>query len=1462
MANRTRSLSDFTTARANLYDSFRQAATEIKPVETPTHVLELADVDYDAADDEDATPEKYNFSAQTDAIYNRQTLGRRLRGTWNLRNKETNEVDSTARGLLAIVPRVNEDGTMIYRGSRYAMVNQHRIKPAAFARRKKNEETESFFNVKPGTGSNHRYVLNPETGIYSMSLGHSSLPLAGVLRVLGVTDDQMRETWGKDMAETNFRKTDPKLLAKLYERLVPKKEQVPGAEDDYKRLAVKQAFSRMRVDPWSMRRTVGVETDRVDGGTILAATKRVLELARGDKDGDDRDHLAYQTFHSVEDTIPERVRLDKDGWQKKYLMRAARRGDVSKIPTKLLQKQIQAAIFSSGLGVQPDYANPLDALDRATRVSKKGEGGLQDSHSTPTESRDVHASQHLFIDPARTVESLSVGIDTNATMDTHRGEDGKLYVNLLDAKTGQKRMVNPEDVVDATVAIGRPGREVDGYVGAVRNGREEFVRPEEVDFYAEQPGTQLFSDVANLVPFRSAMAPHRLAMGSRFLAQALPVVNREAPLVQSGIPGTDSSFEKKYGKTLGAVDSPVDGFVKDIQGDRIIIKTHEGDKTVPMYRMQPLGGKTGLYNTPVVKVGDRVKPGQLLAKSNFTDDKGVSALGLNARIAFMPWMDNYEDAFSISESFAKRMSSEHLYRSRYDADPEHRTSKNQFLGAFPSAYSRDQLGKLDDEGVVKIGQRVSEGDPLILAAQPKGGGKGRVHKKGGASFRDQTMTWDHHVEGVVADVRVDRKGNKTVAVKAVSPMQSGDKMSDLFGAKGVVHVIPDEQMPTDESGKPFEIVASDLGLISRENPGRAHAAFLGKVARKRGEAYRIEEFPEEGFDEFIRREAKKNGVSTDETIIDPRTGRKVPGVGTGELYMLKLHHLSETKSHARGVGSYSSDGTPAKGSAEGAQAKRLSNQELGALVSHGAYEFIREGALVRGQQNDEYWARYINGVEPEQPKVPFVYEKFIGYLKGMGINPVESGTKTKIMLMTDKDTKELASRGVLKNGETLDFNRDNREISGGLMDPSIFGGEGEKWGRYELSEPIPHPMMEDTIRRLLNVTKKDYREVVAGRKEVGDFGKGPKGIQGFLENLDLNKEIALTRKATKDARKTKREDAVVRLRYLKGLAERDIKPSDLLVSQVPILPPKMRPISVLQNSSTPLIDGMNLLYRDMISADQSFKKVSQFSEDASNERLAVYDGVRAAYGLGQPLDPELRSKKVTGLMKRMVGTSPKYGYVQRKLLSGTVDSVGRGVALPNAKLSLDQVGIPESQAWTMYKMPVVREMRRRGIPLSKAMQDVNAKTPLAREILESQMSERPVVVSRAPVLHKYGILAFTPKITPGDTIQLNPLIHGGLGLDHDGDTLNFHAILGDEAAKEAKEKMMPSRALLSPRDFKSAVHKPGQDHALGLYLASQGNSDKVKQRAKIFRSSDEVRKAFSRGEIDASTNVIVLDKQK
>lgn len=276
-------------------------------------------------------------------------------------------------------------------------------------------------------------------------------------------------------------------------------------------------------------------------------------------------------------------------------------------------------------------------------------------------------------------------------------------------------------------------------------------------------------------------------MGSRFLTQALPLVNAEAPYVQSGIPGqVDRSFEQEYGSHMGALRSPQGGVVTKVAPDSIEVKYEDGTKeTHELYNSHPMNRKTFIHQSPTVRPGQTFKSGDLLARSNYTDHEGTTALGMNARVAYLPDEGyNYEDAISISESFAKRMRSEHAYQHQHEWEPGDHQGKKAFISIFPSQYTKKQLEKFDDSGVVKQGETLHFGDPMILIASERERNK-KALVRSRTSFSDKSITWDHHTPGIVTDVVQTAKG-PAVVVKSqatIGRKAGGAQHSEITGAR-------------------------------------------------------------------------------------------------------------------------------------------------------------------------------------------------------------------------------------------------------------------------------------------------------------------------------------------------------------------------------------------------------------------------------------------------------------------------------------------------------------------------------------------------------------------------------------------------------------------------------------------------------------------------------------------------------
>lgn len=632
-------------------------------------------------------------------------------------------------------------------------------------------------------------------------------------------------------------------------------------------------------------------------------------------------------------------------------------------------------------------------------------------------------------------------------------------------------------------------------VYAVKDNKIQEVDDDDVDF--EIPyASSFFSTHANLIPLQSAVQAPRIFYGSRFYNQALPLRKPEAALVQNLDPSDPEqrSFDQIMGRKAGALfaEQDEDGAeVLDVGDDYIKYRTATGEtRTKQLYHNFPYNRKTSSTQFPIVKKGDKIAAGQVLARSNFTDDSGSLALGINARVGLLPYKGHsYEDAVVMSESFAKRLESDHSYTVGMTLDRSTKKGKGHFSSLFPDKFTKKQLSVMDDDGVVLPGTVVNPGDPLVLATRPRVFSSttaqlGNLSKAMRQSRHDASKVWEDAHPGIVTDVAKTAKGIK-VQVSTAAPTHEGDKVVFRSGQKGVVSkIIPDDQMPRTLDGKPLEVLLNPLGIPSRANNSMIYELLLGKIAAKRGEPIRLPGFngPEERWHELVRRMLDEEGVPDTEEVFDPVMNKKLgKPVTVGMGYMLKLHHTSASKSSARGQGGYDANQQPLKGGSESAQSKRMSNLEAHSMLSAGAYANLREGSTLRGQKNDEYWRTLRSGNTPKPPGRPFVWDKFKALLVGAGMHARDLG-KGNIRLgpFTDADLDK-QDPITIETGELVDLHTLD-PVKGGLFDTALVGSN--KWGRIELPFEIPNPAFEPAIRNLLGLTEKEMREIMAGRMEL------------------------------------------------------------------------------------------------------------------------------------------------------------------------------------------------------------------------------------------------------------------------------------------------------------------------------------------------------------------------------------------
>jgi DNA-directed RNA polymerase beta subunit len=1209
-------------------------------------------------------------------------------------------------------------------------------------------------------------------------------------------------------------------------------------------------FGKMGLDPEVTMATLGEGYENVSIPTLLRTSQKLLNISKKKEDIDDRDSLAYQILHGPEDFFSERI--DKDAGQagRKLLWRSTLRGSVQHVPSGALSGQLAGVLLRSGMGMPLEETNPMDIFDQNLRVLRLGEGGIPSLDSVPDEARNVQPSHFGYIDPIRAPESSKIGVDSRVNYGTVKGKDGQFYTRMKDARTGKTKLVSAKNAAQSVVAFPGELESPRKRVRAMVNSRQvEYVDRDKVDY--ELPNAnRMFTASSNLVPMTSAIEGGRLLMGAKYVTQSLPLRDNEAPLVQNlAEPGI--SFDEMYGTRVGAVRARGRGVVRSIDKNGITVVYDDGEKdTHELYHNFPFNRKTFVHNTPVVKVGDTVGPNQLLAKSNYTDDDGTLAIGTNLRTAYMPYKGlNYEDAVVVSESAAKKLSSEHMYQNTLEGDENRQISRKSFVSLYPTKFTRAQLETIGDNGVVKPGTTVKMGDPLVLSVDRAK--QTAVHKGHKPMFRDSAVTWDHEADGVVTDVDTMEDGGVNVTVRAYMPLKEGDKLAGRYGDKGVVaKVVPDDQMVHDADGNPYEILLNPQGIISRGNPAQIHETLLGKVARKRGRPYKLPSFTQENYIDYVEKELGKHKLHAEDDLYDPSDGgAKIPKVLTGERFIYKLHHTAESKGRGRDVGAYTSEGIPAKGGELGA--KRVSNMEQNALISHGATEVLRDAQVVRGQRNDDYWRAFRLGYAPPSPKVPFVYDKFLGFLTGAGINVKKEGNSVNLFALTDKDIGKMSS-GAITSPRTVEHD-DLKEIQGGLFDRSLTGGHGgNRWSHIDLAEPTPNPVMEEPIRRMLGLTKAKFEEVIKGERAI-DGKVGGAGIRQALKKINIESSIEHYSDIVKNGPKSKRDNAVKVLGYLKTMQKNNMRPEDWVLTKAPVLPPHFRPIT--QFRDMPLVADPNYLYQDMLRSNVDLKDMRGVvgERQMGRERLRLYQAFKAVAGLGDPVQAKTQEKQAKGLLRHVFGSSPKFGLFQRRVLGSPVDVVGRATITPNPDLSMDQVGLPEPKAWTIYRPFIVRRLIRNGMPAMQAATEVANQSDRAKKAMLDEMQSRPVIINRAPTLHRYGFMASWPVLTKGETLQVSPSIVEGFNADFDGDAMNYHVPVTDEAVNDAIDRMLPSKNLKAVRDFK--VHYlPRQEFLMGLYLASTAKNDK---KPRVFASKEDVIKAHQRGEISIADPVII-----
>ncbi|MDJ0786954.1 MAG: DNA-directed RNA polymerase subunit beta' [Myxococcota bacterium] len=452
----------------------------------------------------------------------------------------------------------------------------------------------------------------------------------------------------------------------------------------------------------------------------------------------------------------------------------------------------------------------------------------------------------------------------------------------------------------------------------------------------------------------------------------------------------------------------------------------------------------------------------------------------------------------------------------------------------------------------------------------------------------------------------------------------------------------------------------------------------------------------------------------------------------------------------------------------------------------------------------------------------------------------------------------------------------------------------ERMGHITLATPVAHiwflKSLPSRIGNILEITLRDLEKVLyfeayavtdpgetdlrAGellteeqlseaREQYGrdafDYGIGAEAVRQMLQDLDVEDECKILRAEMKEATsEAKRKKLAKRLKVLDAFRESGNKPEHMILEVIPVIPPDLRPLVPLDGGRFATSD-LNDLYRRVINRNNRLKRLQELNAPEviiRNEKRMLQEAVDALFDNGR------RGRVITGPSKRPLKSlsdmlKGKQGRFRQNLLGKRVDYSGRSVIVAGPELRLHQCGIPSRMALELFKPFIYSKLESRGFvtTIKAAKKMVERERPEVWDILAEVIQEHPVILNRAPTLHRLGMQAFEPVLIDGKAIQLHPLVCKAFNADFDGDQMAVHVPLSVEAQIEARVLMMSTNNILSPATGRPIID-PSQDIVLGCYYMTRERPG-VEGEGKIFSSPAEVRVAYDAGAIDIHAGIKV-----
>ncbi len=785
---------------------------------------------------------------------------------------------------------------------------------------------------------------------------------------------------------------------------------------------------------------IDIKLKHIRPADIIASMNYFFDLQIGIGNTDDIDHLGNRRIRSVGELLQNQFRIGLSRMERVVRERMSIQDAATVTPQQLINirpvvASIKEFFGSSQLSQFMDQTNPLGELTHKRRLSALGPGGLTRDRAG-YEVRDVHYTHYGRMCPIETPEGPNIGLINSLSSYARVNRYGFIETPYRRVSWDTHKVTDKIDYLTAD--------EEDNYVVAQANtplnddgsfatdtimARDEDnnieTSADKIDYMDVSP-KQVVAVATACIPFLENDDSNRALMGANMQRQAVPLLDPHAPLVGTGI-------EYKAAHDSGvALISQHEGTVEYV--DAREIRVRRADDALDTYKLMKFrrsnGGKN--YNQrPIVKVGDHVDNDEVLADGPSMEN-GELALGQNPLVAFMTWQGyNFEDAIGINERLVRDDVYTSIHIEEYESEArDTKLGPEEMTREIPNV-GEDALKNLDEDGIIRIGAEVQDGDILVGKVTPKGvtelsAEERLLHAIFGEKareVRDTSLKVPHGGGGIIQDVKIFTRENGDELSPGVNMMvrvyiaqkrkiQVGDKMSGRHGNKGTVSVvIPEEDMPYMPDGTPIDIMLSPMGVPSRMNIGQVLELHLGMAARKLGIHVATPVF-DGAQDTDIADVVKEAGMAADaKTVLyDGRTGEPFDKrVAVGVMNYLKLAHMVDDKMHARSIGPYSLVTQQPLGGKAQFGGQRFGEMEVWALEAYGAAYTLQE---ILTYKSDDVVGRVktyeaiVKGDPIPKPGVPESFRVLVKELQSLGLDmKVLNGNNEEIELrdMDDDD---------------------------------------------------------------------------------------------------------------------------------------------------------------------------------------------------------------------------------------------------------------------------------------------------------------------------------------------------------------------------------------------------------------------------------------------------------------------------